>query len=97
MWLHYVGKAFICGTPVVSDGITNVRHSLLTNCADSSLFPSIPPSLSPSLYLSLILPFSFLPLPNQGSYGMKYSLISRDWVADSVEIMHEAYFAVGDI
>ena len=25
---------------------------------------------------------------------MKYSLISRDWVADCVEIMHEAYFGV---
>ena len=25
---------------------------------------------------------------------MKYSLISRDWIADCVEIMHEAYAAV---
>lgn len=31
----------------------------------------------------------------QGSNGMRYSLISRDWVADCVEIMHEAYAAVG--
>lgn len=30
----------------------------------------------------------------QGSSGMRYSLISRDWVADCVEIMHEAYYAV---
>ncbi len=30
----------------------------------------------------------------QGSDGMKYSLISRDWIADCVEIMHEAYAAV---
>lgn len=28
-----------------------------------------------------------------GSDGMRYSLISRDWVADCVEIMHEAYQA----
>ena len=26
---------------------------------------------------------------------MRYSLISRDWIADCVEIMHEAYSAVG--
>ena len=25
---------------------------------------------------------------------MRYSLISRDWIADCVEIMHQAYFAV---
>ena len=25
---------------------------------------------------------------------MKYSLISRDWIADCIEIMHEAYSAV---
>ena len=31
----------------------------------------------------------------QGSRGMRYSLISRDWIADCIEIMHEAYFAVG--
>jgi len=30
----------------------------------------------------------------QGSGGMRYSLISRDWIADCVEIMHEAYAAV---
>lgn len=45
------GKAFVCGTPVVSDGET------------------------------------------MGSAGMRYSLISRDWIADCVEIMHEAYAA----
>lgn len=45
------GKAFICGTPVVSDGQT------------------------------------------MGFRGMKYSLVSRDWIADCVEIMHEAYSA----
>ncbi|XP_064384932.1 dihydroxy-acid dehydratase-like isoform X1 [Halichondria panicea] len=28
-----------------------------------------------------------------GSDGMRYSLISRDWIADCVEIMHEAYAA----
>ncbi len=32
----------------------------------------------------------------QGFDGMKYSLISRDWIADCVEIMHEAYAAVSD-
>lgn len=25
---------------------------------------------------------------------MRYSLISRDWIADCAEIMHQAYFAV---
>lgn len=45
------GKAFVCGTPVISDGTT------------------------------------------QGSHGMKYSLISRDAIADCVEIMHEGYMA----
>jgi dihydroxy-acid dehydratase len=45
------GKAFLCHTPVVSDGET------------------------------------------MGTHGMKYSLISRDWIADCVEIMHEAYAA----
>lgn len=25
----------------------------------------------------------------QGTYGMKYSLISRDYIADTIEIMHE--------
>ncbi|KAL5475442.1 hypothetical protein EMCRGX_G025259 [Ephydatia muelleri] len=45
------GKAFLCCTPVVSDGQT------------------------------------------MGSHGMKYSLISRDWIADCIEIMHEAYSA----
>lgn len=28
-----------------------------------------------------------------GSVGMKYSLISRDYIADSIEIMHEGYMA----
>ncbi len=28
---------------------------------------------------------------------MRYSLISRDWIADCVEIMHEAYAAVSTI
>ncbi|XP_065835395.1 dihydroxy-acid dehydratase 2-like [Oscarella lobularis] len=45
------GKAFLCQTPVVSDGET------------------------------------------MGFGGMRYSLISRDWIADCVEIMHEAYSA----
>ena len=45
------GKAFVCGTPVISDGET------------------------------------------QGSFGMKYSLISRDYIADCIEIMHEGYMA----
>lgn len=45
------GKAFLCCTPVVSDGQT------------------------------------------MGSHGMKYSLVSRDWIADCIEIMHEAYSA----
>ena len=27
---------------------------------------------------------------------MRYSLISRDWIADCVEIMHEAYSAVSN-
>jgi len=27
---------------------------------------------------------------------MRYSLISRDWIADCVEIMHEAYASVSD-
>ena len=30
----------------------------------------------------------------KGSDGMRYSLISRDWIADSVEIMHAGYAAV---
>ncbi len=47
------GKAFMSGTPVVSDGIT------------------------------------------MGSEGMKYSLMSRDLVADCFETMHEAYRADG--
>lgn len=25
----------------------------------------------------------------QGTYGMKYSLISRDYIVDTIEIMHE--------
>jgi dihydroxy-acid dehydratase len=29
----------------------------------------------------------------QGTLGMRYSLISRDWIADCVEIMHEGYMA----
>jgi len=29
----------------------------------------------------------------QGTRGMRYSLISRDWIADCVEIMHEGYMA----
>ena len=29
----------------------------------------------------------------QGSKGMRYSLISRDYIADSIEIMHEGYMA----
>lgn len=45
------GKAFVCGTPVISDGMT------------------------------------------QGCHGMKYSLISRDYIADCIEIMHEGYLA----
>ncbi|XP_062513122.1 dihydroxy-acid dehydratase-like [Corticium candelabrum] len=28
-----------------------------------------------------------------GTYGMKYSLVSREWIADCVEIMHQAYSA----
>jgi len=28
-----------------------------------------------------------------GTYGMKYSLISRDYIADTIEIMHEGYMA----
>lgn len=32
-----------------------------------------------------------------GFRGMKYSLISRDWVADCVEIMCEAYAAVSEL
>eukprot|EP00731_Ephydatia_muelleri_P029580 Em0021g103a len=36
-----------------------------------------------------------LPSKPQGSHGMKYSLISRDWIADCIEIMHEAYSAIG--
>ena len=34
---------------------------------------------------------------SKGSPGMKYSLISRDWVADCAEIMHKAYFSVSCI
>ena len=45
------GKAFVAGTPVISDGITN------------------------------------------GTDAMKYSLISRDYIADCVEIMHKGYMA----
>jgi dihydroxy-acid dehydratase len=29
----------------------------------------------------------------QGTRGMRYSLVSRDWIADCVEIMHEGYMA----
>ena len=29
----------------------------------------------------------------QGTKGMRYSLFSRDWIADCVEIMHEGYMA----
>jgi len=28
-----------------------------------------------------------------GTYGMKYSLVSRDYIADTIEIMHEGYMA----
>ena len=45
------GKAFVCGTPVISDGMTN------------------------------------------GSDGMKYSLISREIIADCIETFHEGYMA----
>lgn len=45
------GKAFVAGTPVISDGMTN------------------------------------------GSDAMRYSLISRDYIADCIEIMHEGYMA----
>ena len=45
------GKAFVCGTPVISDGMTN------------------------------------------GSDGMKYSLISREIIADCIETFHEGYLA----
>ena len=45
------GKAFVCGTPVISDGMT------------------------------------------QGTTGMRYSLISRDLIADCIELMHEGYMA----
>ena len=47
------GKAFVAGTPIVSDGMT------------------------------------------QGTVGMRYSLPSRDLIADCVETMHEAYAADG--
>ena len=30
----------------------------------------------------------------QGTSGMKYSLISRDWIADCAEITHSGYTAV---
>lgn len=45
------GKAFVAGTPVISDGMTN------------------------------------------GSDAMRYSLISRDYIADCIEMMHEGYMA----
>ena len=45
------GKAFVAGTPIISDGMT------------------------------------------QGTPGMKYSLISREYIADCVELMHEGYMA----
>lgn len=45
------GKAFYCGTPVISDGET------------------------------------------MGTEGMKYSLMSRDLIADCIETMHEGYLA----
>ena len=45
------GKAFVCGTPVISDGMTN------------------------------------------GSDGMKYSLVSREIIADCIETFHEGYMA----
>ena len=45
------GKAFVCGTPVISDGET------------------------------------------QGTEGMRYSLVSREVIADCVEVMHEGYMA----
>ncbi len=32
-----------------------------------------------------------------GTEGMKYSLVSREWIADSIEMMSEAYFADGTI
>ncbi|MDA1317104.1 MAG: dihydroxy-acid dehydratase [bacterium] len=32
-----------------------------------------------------------------GTEGMKYSLVSREWIADSIEMMQEAYFADGTI
>ncbi|MCL5798190.1 MAG: dihydroxy-acid dehydratase [Patescibacteria group bacterium] len=49
------GKAFIFGTPVVSDG------------------------------------------ESMGTSGMKYSLVSRELIADSIETMHESYMADGII
>ena len=45
------GMPFVCGTPVISDGMTN------------------------------------------GSEGMKYSLMSRELIADCIELMHEGYMA----
>ncbi|PIZ66692.1 dihydroxy-acid dehydratase [Candidatus Roizmanbacteria bacterium CG_4_9_14_0_2_um_filter_39_13] len=32
-----------------------------------------------------------------GTEGMKYSLVSREWIADSIEMMQEAYMADGTI
>jgi len=32
-----------------------------------------------------------------GTEGMKYSLVSREWIADSIEMMSEAYMADGTI
>ena len=33
----------------------------------------------------------------QGTSGMKYSLVSRDWIADCIEITHAGYTGVRDM
>lgn len=39
----------------------------------------------------------YVALSVKGSDGMKYSLISRDLIADCGELMHQAYAAVSDV
>jgi hypothetical protein len=74
----------------------------VTGMVHSTLY-SYPASNSPPcIHLSLLQNYSLLPLymhlcilyihivrMTQGSTGMRYSLVSREVIADSIEVMHE--------
>ena len=111
-----LGKAFICGIPVVSDGETMVGHlcCLWTqyphtwHCLHTHAFTHVlwyshshshtHTHTHTNYFISVILTHpSLTTLPytltqhttHTYSVGMKYSLISQDWIADCVEKVHE--------